>query len=734
MTRPCWARRTRVRLLRLCFTLVLLAAVGAGRTVESLETLARAHRTKPTAANRAALLRFAAAHPKDSAGALARLVTGVVRMEKNDPAQALKDFAGLERRLPTLADHLALPLATALLDTGQWEAARRALEPVWKAEPVSPLRGRAALLAARIDLKRDAPEQAVVILQREKETVPQPAGTLLLARALEAKGDAAAAATAYQRIYFEYPTAADADEAESALTRLRATLGASYPRETLERLFTRIRKLRDARDYTRARRETAALAARLEGAPGDRARLWLGVIDYERRENAAAYRYLRSLEVSDAAAGAERLYYLVACARRLENEQAISEHQAELARRFPASPWRLQALVAEANHHLLDNRPESFLSLYRACVESFPSDPQAPYCHWKLVWSEYLRRGGDAVRLLREHLSRFPASEKTSAALYFLGRLAETADERGAARAWYAEAAARFPNSYYGIAASDKAASPALARVAAAPEVNQFLNRVAFPPRQTRPDFTPTPAMRLRLARARLLASAALDDWAVAELRFAGRGGVQPHVAALELARICTRRGEHPQAIRQIKSLVNGYLFMPLEAAPVEFWKLAFPIPFRAELEKYCRRHGVDPYLFAALIRQESEFDPRAVSRSRARGLSQIMPSTGRQLARKLGYRRFSVSMLFRPEVNLNLGAYEFNRLTARFGGKLEPVLAAYNAGPSRADRWLTWAEFREPAEFIETIPITETRNYIQIVLRNAELYRRLYGAAPAGR
>jgi soluble lytic murein transglycosylase len=721
-------------LLRLCLTLILLAATGAGRAAESLETLARAHRNKPTAANRAALLRFAAAHPKDSAGALARLVAGVVRMEKNDPAQAVKGFAGLERRLPTLADHLALPLATALLDTGQWEAARRALDPIWKADPVSPLRGRAALLAARIDLKRDTPQQAVLVLEREEETVPQPAATLLLARALEAKGDAAAAAAAYQRIYFEYPKAADADEAESALTRLRATLGAAYPRETPELHFTRIRKLRDARDYTRARRETAALAARLDGASGDRARLWLGLIDYERRETAAAYRYLRSLEISDAQAGAERLYYLVACARRLENEQAIAEHQAELARRFPASPWRLQALVAEANYHLLENRPESFLPLYRACAESFPNDPQAPYCHWKLVWSEYLRRGGAAVKLLREHLSRFPASEKAGAALYFLGRLAETAGDRGAARAWYAEAADRFPNSYYGIAARDKAAAPALARVPAAPEVKEFLGRVAFPPRQTRPDFTPTPAMRLRLARARLLASAALDDWAVTELRFAGRGGVQPHVAALELARICSRRGEHPQAIRHIKSLANGYLFMPLEAAPIEFWKLAFPIPFRAGIEKHCRRHGVDPYLFAALIRQESEFDPRAVSRSRALGLSQIMPSTGRQLARKLGYRRFSASMLFRPEVNLNLGAYEFNRLTARFGGKLEPTLAAYNAGPSRADRWLSWGEFREPAEFIETIPITETRNYIQIVLRNAELYRRLYGAAPAGR
>jgi soluble lytic murein transglycosylase len=64
-----------------------------------------------------------------------------------------------------------------------------------------------------------------------------------------------------------------------------------------------------------------------------------------------------------------------------------------------------------------------------------------------------------------------------------------------------------------------------------------------------------------------------------------------------------------------------------------------------------------------------------------------------------------------------------------QYGGRLEPALAAYNAGKSRADAWSSWGSFREPAEFIETIPFTETRNYVQIVLRNAELYRRLYAA-----
>jgi soluble lytic murein transglycosylase len=262
--------------------------------------------------------------------------------------------------------------------------------------------------------------------------------------------------------------------------------------------------------------------------------------------------------------------------------------------------------------------------------------------------------------------------------------------------------------------------------------VREFLSRVPFPSREARPVFEPTEATRRRIERARLLASAALDDWAAIELRYGARNGAQPHVAALELARITARNGAQDQAIRHIKALVPEYLFMPIDAAPLEFWKLAFPLGFRAELEKYCRARSLDPFLFAALVRQESEFSPKAVSRAKAYGLAQVLPSTGRELARKLGLRRFNASMLFWPDVNLNLGTYMFRSMVNQFDGRLEPALAAYNAGKSRADAWLQWGEFREPSEFVETIPFSETRTYVQIVLRNAAMYRRLYG--PAGR
>jgi soluble lytic murein transglycosylase len=179
--------------------------------------------------------------------------------------------------------------------------------------------------------------------------------------------------------------------------------------------------------------------------------------------------------------------------------------------------------------------------------------------------------------------------------------------------------------------------------------------------------------------------------------------------------------------LRYIKRYARGYLLTPLDSAPREFWRLAFPLPYRTELDRYAQQYRVDPYLLAALIRQESEFDPRAVSATGARGLAQIQPATGRDLAQRLKLA-YTADKLFQPAFNLQLSAFYLDWLMQQLDGNREAVLASYNAGMSRAKTWLKWADFREPAEFIETIPITQTREYVQAVERNAAVYRAIYG------
>jgi soluble lytic murein transglycosylase len=196
----------------------------------------------------------------------------------------------------------------------------------------------------------------------------------------------------------------------------------------------------------------------------------------------------------------------------------------------------------------------------------------------------------------------------------------------------------------------------------------------------------------------------------------------------MELAEVASGRGAHDQALRYIKSVAKGYLTMPFEAAPERFWKLAFPLPYRFELERNSQARDLDPSVVAALIRQESEFDPRAISRANAYGLTQVLPSTGRQLSRRLGMTGFRADRLFDPNYNLKLGTYYLRTMLDEHEGRWDITLAAYNAGKTRTNLWQTWYDYREPAEFVETIPFSETRNYVQVVLRNADVYRRLYG------
>jgi soluble lytic murein transglycosylase len=92
------------------------------------------------------------------------------------------------------------------------------------------------------------------------------------------------------------------------------------------------------------------------------------------------------------------------------------------------------------------------------------------------------------------------------------------------------------------------------------------------------------------------------------------------------------------------------------------------------------------------------------------------------------GLKTFNIGLLLQPETNINLGTTYIRMLLDEWGGKWEETLASYNAGKNRVVNWVTWGKYREPAEFVESIPLNETHDYVQGVIRNAAIYRELYG------
>jgi len=714
---------------------LLLAAAACAQTPESL---GRAYRESPTPVRRKALEQFAAGR-KDASGALAHFTLGVVSFEQKRFPDAILHLAAAQARLPKLADYTAYYLAAARSETADYAASSRDAAAVRTVPLRSPFAAKSMVLQARGLAASGAALEAVRMLREHYADLPQPDGDLALAMAYEAARDLPHAAEYYQRVYYEYPSGDPATRAAAALLTLHDGMGAAYPAPSPQAMVERGHKLLAQREYARAQSEFEALVPQLSGPERDQARVGIGAAEYLSGDVAAAYSRLRALEVSDAdthaEANAERLYYIAECARKLNDEDQMMEAVKKLGK-HRESPWRCKALLAAANRFLVTNQPEKYTPLYKAVYESFPDQPVAASSHWHVAWTAYIRRRHDARELLREQLERYPGHPSASAALYFLGRLAEADADYPAARAFYTRLAAQFPNYYYGILARQRMTQPTIVATGLSEKTIQFLRSIAFPPHGPAVPRDPDAETALRIARARLLASAGLPDLAQAELRFGARGigqtGGQPYLLAMELARTANTPHER---LHNIKSAAPDYLAMSLEDAPPAFWQLLFPLPYEQDLVRSAQQQNLDPYMVAALIRQESEFDPQALSAKHAYGLTQVEPATGRALARRAGIKRFSNRSLFQPAINLKLGAYYLRGLLDQWGGQWEQALASYNAGKSRVNDWVTWNQYQEPAEFVESIPFTETREYVEAVMRNATVYRQLYaGKTPDGR
>ncbi len=654
---------------------------------------------------------------------VATLKSAIDAIDAKQYEAATKSLDGLAKKLPKLADYVSFYKATALSDAKDFAAVPAALEAVWTQTPPSPFRARAAQLAADAYLKTDQPAAALKLLRDRYDELTQPLGDLAMADALAATGDKVAAAVYYQRVYYGYPSTLAANLAKDRASVIRGELGDNYPPDLPHAMLGRATKLMEQGNTKAAFAEFQELIPQVGGATRELAQVRLGVANYIAEQNTAAYRRLSELTPESPEAGAERLNYLSQTARRLGKIDEMDKLALRAAKLYPGSPQTVEALIAAGNRHLVDNEAEQYLPLYQACFDTLPGDPRTDLCHWKVTWSHYMQRADDAAQLLREHLQLYPDSDQSSAVLYFLGRLAEQSGDTRAARAYYDEAANEYPNQFYAAVARERLAD--LASVRPADSVTEFLQTVAFPQRARTHDFAVGPAAA-RIERAELLASADLKDLAERELVYGASHGEQSHVLAMELAKLIGE-GRPAQALRYVKRYARGYLFMPIESAPLEFWQLAFPLPYRSDLERYARQYDLDPFLLAALIRQESEFDAQARSVTGARGLTQIQPTTGRDISRHIKVA-YSTAKLYQPAYNLQFGSYYFRWTTDQAGGREEVALAAYNAGLTRARQWLKWGDFREPAEFIETIPITQTRDYIQAVLRNAAAYREIYG------
>jgi soluble lytic murein transglycosylase len=359
------------------------------------------------------------------------------------------------------------------------------------------------------------------------------------------------------------------------------------------------------------------------------------------------------------------------------------------------------------------------IQYYGYLAAHFPAHKYAATAHWRSGWLSY-RMGlyADAARIFAEQIRDYPNSKEFASALYWQARLYETQDHDPAkAAANYRTLVRAYQHYFYAQLARQRLA--ALNNTSAAPAPQ--LDKIQPPPVPTLNESFPEDSPHL--AKARLLANAGLNDYISQEIAADPDSGSW---SALAEAQIYASYGETFRALRALKRALPSSISAPIKSIPLPYWRILFPEPWWETIQAESAKNNLDPYLVASLIRQESEFNPSAVSPANAYGLMQLLPTVGRSMAHAQGTRNFQTFHLLDPITNIQLGTRNLRQTLNKFGGVTEYALAAYNAGDERVTDWQAAGPYQGIDEFVESIPFTETREYVEAILRNEEMYRQI--------
>jgi soluble lytic murein transglycosylase len=404
-----------------------------------------------------------------------------------------------------------------------------------------------------------------------------------------------------------------------------------------------------------------------------------------------------------------------------------------LLNQFQKSQWAQDALYNLARDLDKQDRDAEAASRYRQLFALYPKSQYAAEASYNLGWQAYKsKQYTEAARILEQHLAnyRYPDTKFIGEAGFWAAKAEERLGNKARALALYMMVNERYRYGYHGYLAGMRADKMRAAESGLRPEQAKSGSDLDRMRRNAtyveKIDETADGSEALRFAKANDFETIGLGDLVIKELNAALEKAPASPKINLRIAQYYSRRGENFQATLTLR---RGYpdIYSYSDAdVPREAWEIFFPLVAWGDIKQEAKRYGVDPYIAAGLIRQESVFNPNAISRVGARGLMQVMPTTGQQISRRQGIGSITAADLYNPSINIKLGMNYLAQMLGQFG-RIEYAAAAYNAGPGRARAWIAERGGLDIEDWIEAIPFTETRGYVQGVLRYAANYRRFY-------
>ena len=617
-----------------------------------------------------------------------------------------------------LSDYSDYLGAQALMEANRSGEVFSLLDHFAERHPESIFDASAPLLLANAFIQQKNGAAAVKVLEPMLSTpeADHPEFRFALGRAYQVSGDNAKAATQFRSIFLNQPLAFEASQALTQLNGMGMMPSAAERKIRADQLF-------NAKRYSDANYEYSAIRndSSLTQADRDALQIYSAVCDLKLKR-LGRHEAEKLPQTSDDSA-ALKLYLLAEISRTEKDRAGHDAIIAQMSAKYPNSRWLEEALYSGGNMYLLTHDTDQAIYHYQLLVDRFPMSVYAPSAHWRVAWMNYrLRRYPEAARLMDEQIVRYGAGLEAPSALYWRGRIYEDQSHDFAQAVNYYRALNNtYTNYYYGYLARQR-----LAVLGHQPEVTSA-PALASVRRFNTPDLVgQVPQDDPHVIKAKLLANAALNEYIGPEISVSA-GSAQWGVLAQ--AQIYASYGEYARSMQALKR--SGISFFALQPSklPQEYLRLMFPQPYWNDLVTDANKNGLDPYLVASLIRQESEFNPGAVSPAKAYGLMQLLASVGKENAKKEGIKGFQAAQLLNPATNLQLGTRNLKSVLDRFGGQPEYALAAYNAGDVPVRQWMANGDYKDIAEFVESIPYTETREYVQAIMRNREMYRTLYAA-----
>ncbi len=640
---------------------------------------------------------------------------------QGDVEPLIREFGTDAAKDSVIGDHVRYLRAEALSRRDDLAAAREAALSVVDRYPKSRLAPRALLLAATLDLRADQDASAQTVLVRLINSYPDslelPGALYLLAMTAETLGQPEAAALMYRDVRLLAPASGYADGASDRIVALEAS-GVRLPPLTASQRIDRAERLLRANVPDVAMGE----AERIVDETRENAVVTRGlrvIVDSARRLNRddVAVRTLglmidRSPAERRPALKLEQARLYVRTADRRSDRAGRNEYIGRALTGLDAvagagtGAEKAEALFLKARVLEDLTRELEAIIVYRAVAAQHPTREAGAASLWRLGWLAYGKRDAQGAQRTWTRLAELSsAGAYRMPALYWAARAREQAGGTGAADL-YNQILAEAPRSYYGLLAAGRVGRAKDGGVSGA---------IALPPE-------PREALAedSGFARVAMLRRLNLVEEAAVELEDVVQGAVSDPVRLYGLAGVYVEVESYHMALRIMRRHFQSLAATGDPTLPRAFWEMFYPYPWRDEVRDAAQRRGIDPYLVAAVVREESSYYPRATSRAGARGLMQLMPATARLMA--------PGGDLEDPGFNIELGTRFLAGLMREFNDP-RLALAAYNAGPNRVRQWLNTWRSDDIEAFVEQIPFDETRLYVKKVVLSWDEYRRVYGS-----